>query len=134
MKAEDLVRQIEEKLGTSRLSPAWRTSGRVMSVADGIVRADGLSRAGYGELVEFADGRRGLVMNLDEDSASILALSEDTTSRKAWRSAPRACRCPSGSPRPARPGDRSFRRAPGRQAPDGGSAVPQCRWKGSPRG
>ena len=52
--------------------------GRVVGVADGIVKADGLSRAGYGEQVEFADGRRGLVMNLDEDFASILVLSEDT--------------------------------------------------------
>jgi F-type H+/Na+-transporting ATPase subunit alpha len=78
MKAEDLVRQIEEKLGTVEVSPEVANVGRVVGVADGIVRADGLSRAGYGEMVEFADGRRGLVMNLDEDFASILVLSEDT--------------------------------------------------------
>jgi F-type H+/Na+-transporting ATPase subunit alpha len=78
MKAEDLVRQIEEKLGTVSVHPAVANVGRVKNVADGIVRADGLSRAGYGELVGFADGRRGLVMNLDEDYASILVLSEDT--------------------------------------------------------
>ena len=78
MKAEELVRQIEEKLGTVAVQPAVANVGRVKNVADGIVRADGLSRAGYGELVGFEDGRRGLVMNLDEDYASILVLSEDT--------------------------------------------------------
>ena len=79
MKAEDLVRQIEEKLGSLAVRPEVANMGRVISVADGIVRADGLSRAGYGELVEFEDGRRGLIMNLDEDFASILVLSEDNS-------------------------------------------------------
>jgi F-type H+-transporting ATPase subunit alpha len=79
MKAEELVRQIEERLGTLAVRPEVANMGRVISVADGIVRADGLSRAGYGELVEFEDGRRGLIMNLDEDFASILVLSEDTS-------------------------------------------------------
>ncbi len=79
MKAEDLVRQIEERLGSLSVRPEVANMGRVIGVADGIVRADGLSRAGYGELVEFEDGRRGLIMNLDEDFASILVLSEDTS-------------------------------------------------------
>ena len=79
MKAEELVRQIEDKLGTLGVHPEVANIGRVVSVADGIVRADGLSRAGYGEQVEFEDGRRGLIMNLDEDYASILVLSEDTS-------------------------------------------------------
>ncbi len=72
MKAEELVRQIEEKLGSVTVQPGVSNVGRVVAVADGIVRADGLSRAGYGELVEFGDGRRGLVMNLDEEFASLL--------------------------------------------------------------
>jgi F-type H+-transporting ATPase subunit alpha len=77
MKAEDLVRQIEERLGTVVVRPGVANVGRVLGMADGIVKADGLSRAGYGELVEFEDGRRGLVMSLDEESASILVLAED---------------------------------------------------------
>ncbi|HET6450339.1 MAG TPA: F0F1 ATP synthase subunit alpha [Spirochaetia bacterium] len=79
MKAEELVKQIEEKLGTLGVRPEVANVGRAIGVADGIVRADGLSRAGYGEQVEFEDGRRGLIMNLDEDVASILVLSEDTS-------------------------------------------------------
>jgi F-type H+-transporting ATPase subunit alpha len=79
MKAEELVRQIEERLGAVSADPGVANVGRVVAVADGIVRAEGLSRAGYGELVEFSDGRRGLVMNLDEDFVSILVLSEDSS-------------------------------------------------------
>jgi F-type H+/Na+-transporting ATPase subunit alpha len=79
MKAEELVKQIEEKLGTIGVRPEVANIGRVISVADGVVRADGLSRAGYGEQVEFEDGRRGLIMNLDEDYASILVLAEDNS-------------------------------------------------------
>ncbi len=82
MKAEELVRQIEERLGSIAARPEVANTGRVIGVADGIVRVDGLSRAGYGEQVEFEDGRRGLIMNLDEDFASILVLSEDSSVRE----------------------------------------------------
>jgi len=78
MKAEELVRQIEQRLQTSEVRPSVANVGRVVSVGDGIVKADGLSRAGYGELVQFSDGRLGLVMSLDEDFVSVLLLSEDS--------------------------------------------------------
>ncbi len=78
MKAEDLVKQIEQRLQGAEVRPAVANVGRVVSVGDGIVKADGLSRAGYGELVQFEDGRLGLVMSLDEDFASVLLLSEDS--------------------------------------------------------
>ena len=61
------------------MRPAVANVGHVVSVGDGIVKADGLSRAGYGELVQLEDGRLGLVMSLDEDFASILLLSEESS-------------------------------------------------------
>jgi F-type H+/Na+-transporting ATPase subunit alpha len=79
MKAEDLIRQIEQKLSGVDARPEVANVGQVISVGDGIIKADGLSRAGFGEQVEFEDGRKGLVMHLDEDFASILVLSEDTS-------------------------------------------------------
>jgi F-type H+/Na+-transporting ATPase subunit alpha len=78
MKAEELVRQIEEKLQAVEVRPSVANVGHVVSVGDGIVKADGLSRAGYGELVQLEDGRLGLVMSLDEEFASVLLLSEDS--------------------------------------------------------
>ena len=135
MKAEELVRQIEEKLGTVTARPAVANVGRVVGVADGIVKADGLSRAGYGEQVEFEDGRRGLVMNLDEDFASILVLSEDTDIPEGME-----VRSTGHPALPARvggspgPGHRPVRRAAGRQAAQRRRTARSCRWSGSPRG
>ncbi|MFI5265470.1 MAG: F0F1 ATP synthase subunit alpha, partial [Candidatus Levyibacteriota bacterium] len=47
----------------------------VIFVGDGIVRATGLSRAGFGEEVEFENKARGLILNLDEDTTSIILFS-----------------------------------------------------------
>jgi F-type H+-transporting ATPase subunit alpha len=79
MKAEELIRRIEEKLAGVDVRPEVANIGHVVTLGDGIVKADGLSRAAYGELVDFQDGSRGLVMNLDEDFVSILTLLEGST-------------------------------------------------------
>ncbi len=83
MKAEELIRQIEERLALVEVRPEVANVGKVITLGDGIVKADGLSRAGYGEIVEFEDGSRGLVMNLDQDFVSILTLAEDPTVRES---------------------------------------------------
>ncbi len=51
--------------------------GTVISVGDGIARAYGLDQAMAGELVEFASGVMGLVLNLEEDNVGIALFGED---------------------------------------------------------
>ena len=53
--------------------------GSVLQVGDGIARAYGLNKAQAGELVEFENGLRGIVLNLEEDNVGIVLLgpSED---------------------------------------------------------
>jgi F-type H+-transporting ATPase subunit alpha len=46
-------------------------TGTVLSVGDGIARVHGLANAMAGELVEFAGGTRGLVLNLEDDNVGI---------------------------------------------------------------
>jgi F-type H+-transporting ATPase subunit alpha len=46
-------------------------TGTVLSVGDGIARVYGLASAMAGELVEFAGGLRGLVLNLEDDNVGI---------------------------------------------------------------
>ena len=41
--------------------------GRVLSVSDGICWMDGLADIMYGELVEFVNGERGMVMDIQAD-------------------------------------------------------------------
>ena len=48
--------------------------GTVLEVGDGIVRAYGLSKTQYGELVEFENGLQGIVLNLEEDNVGIVLL------------------------------------------------------------
>lgn len=76
MKPEELIAQIEKRLNSVTVSPEFINKGTVQTVGDGIVKATGLSKAGFGEEVEFKDGTRGLILNLDEDYTSIILLSE----------------------------------------------------------
>lgn len=50
--------------------------GRVVEVGDGIARIYGLSGAGVGELLEFANGSMGLALNLEEESVGAVFLGD----------------------------------------------------------
>ncbi len=45
--------------------------GTVISIGDGIARVYGLDKAMAGELVEFPDGTRGMILNLEEDNVGV---------------------------------------------------------------
>ena len=48
--------------------------GTVLQIGDGIARAYGMDNAQSGELVEFENGLRGIVLNLEEDNVGIVLL------------------------------------------------------------
>jgi F-type H+/Na+-transporting ATPase subunit alpha len=52
-------------------------TGTVLSVGDGIARVYGLEGALSGELVQFANGVKGLVLNLEADNVGIAVMGED---------------------------------------------------------
>jgi F-type H+-transporting ATPase subunit alpha len=64
------IKGYETKIETSEV-------GTVISVGDGIARAYGLDQAMSGELVQFASGVMGLVLNLEEDNVGIALFGED---------------------------------------------------------
>ncbi|MBT7888590.1 MAG: F0F1 ATP synthase subunit alpha, partial [Deltaproteobacteria bacterium] len=45
--------------------------GTVISIGDGIARVYGLDKAMAGELVDFPDGTRGMILNLEEDNVGV---------------------------------------------------------------
>ena len=53
-------------------------AGVVLQVGDGVARVHGLPKAMAGDLVEFANGVRGYVLNLEEDNVGCLILGSDT--------------------------------------------------------
>ena len=51
-------------------------TGRVLMAGDGIARVYGLESALAGELVEFSNGARGMVLNLEEDNVGVAIMAE----------------------------------------------------------
>ena len=51
--------------------------GQVLSVGDGIARVYGLDNCQAGEMVEFADGTRGMALNLEIDNVGIVIFGDD---------------------------------------------------------
>ena len=71
--ASVLKRQIEEFGGETTLMEV----GTVVGVGDGIARIHGLSKVGYGELLEFGSGIAGLALNLEEDIVGAAVMGAD---------------------------------------------------------
>ncbi|MCC5919054.1 MAG: F0F1 ATP synthase subunit alpha [Cyclobacteriaceae bacterium] len=70
---------IKEQLSGAKTAADLEEVGTVLSVGDGVARIYGLSNAQSGELIEFDNGTRALVLNLEEDNvgAVILGKSQD---------------------------------------------------------
>jgi F-type H+-transporting ATPase subunit alpha len=74
MNPEEIIQKIEKELYSIRVNPELVNSGTVESVGDEIVKASGLSSAGYYEEIKFDDGSVGFVLNVDEEYISIVLL------------------------------------------------------------
>ena len=64
LKSEEISAILKRQLEDFDVPADVYESGAVISVGDGIARVYGLRRAMAGELVEFAAGVRGIVLNL----------------------------------------------------------------------
>jgi len=51
--------------------------GQVLSVGDGVARVYGLDQVQAGEMVEFADGTKGMALNLETDNVGIVIFGDD---------------------------------------------------------
>lgn len=70
--ADSFLKQIE----TFERKTAVRSVGTVKAVYDGVVIADGLANVTASEIVEFSNGVRGIVLNLEPDSVGIAVMGE----------------------------------------------------------
>jgi F-type H+/Na+-transporting ATPase subunit alpha len=70
-----IIENLEKRLGSFSVDPKTQNIGKVEKNTDGVITASGLSNAFMGEMIDFADGSNGFVLNLDEDSVSIILLS-----------------------------------------------------------
>lgn len=71
--------------------PRFEEVGEVLQVSDGVVRIHGLLKAEAGELLEFEDGIKAVVMNLEEDNVGAVLLGQ-TDKIKEGMAVKRTCR------------------------------------------
>ncbi|MBF8250086.1 MAG: synthase subunit alpha [Candidatus Levybacteria bacterium] len=71
-----IIETLEKKLMSFGGDVKTENVGTVIKNTDGVITATGLSRAIMGEKVVFKDGNAGTILNLDEDSVSIILLGE----------------------------------------------------------
>jgi len=79
LKPGEVSEVLKQKLSKADIDVELQEVGTVLQVGDGIARIYGLSEAEAGELIEFDNGVKGLVLNLEEDNvgAVLMGRSDD---------------------------------------------------------
>ena len=67
---------LREQLSGAKTEAELEEVGTVLEVGDGVARIYGLSKAQSGELLEFENGLRSLVLNLEEDNVGAVLLGD----------------------------------------------------------
>jgi F-type H+-transporting ATPase subunit alpha len=75
-KADEISSVLQREIEQYRSQLEVTEVGRVIEVGDGIARVYGLSGAMAGEMVEFQNGSRGQVFNLEEASVGVIILGD----------------------------------------------------------
>ena len=82
LKPEEISTILKRQLEDFDVSADVYESGTVLSAGDGIARVYGLKRAMAGELVEFKNGIRGVVLNLEEQSVGVAVMGDSAGIRE----------------------------------------------------
>src|SRR5947209_3067224 len=77
-KADEISSVIQREIEQFQSQVTRTEVGRVLEVGDGIARVHGLSGVMNGEMVSFANGVKGLALNLEETSVGVIILGEYT--------------------------------------------------------
>ena len=77
VKADEISSILKEKIADFDLSTDMAEVGKVLSVGDGIARVFGLDKVQLNEMVEFENGIKGMALNLEEDSVSVVLFGSD---------------------------------------------------------
>ena len=78
LKADEISSIIKQQIQNFDSAAQVSETGTVLTSGDGIARVYGLEGVMAGELVEFAGGLFGLVLNLEQDNVGVAILGEST--------------------------------------------------------
>ncbi|WP_158856136.1 F0F1 ATP synthase subunit alpha [Lunatibacter salilacus] len=70
---------LKEQLSGARTHAELEEVGTVLQVGDGVARIYGLSKAQAGELIEFENGMKAMVLNLEEDNVGAVLFGDSKT-------------------------------------------------------
>ncbi|MDR0452517.1 MAG: F0F1 ATP synthase subunit alpha, partial [Treponema sp.] len=75
----DLVKVLQRQIEEWETEPISESVGVVTLVGDSVATVFGLDSAVYGELIEFASGATGVVLNLEEDGVGVVLLTGESS-------------------------------------------------------
>lgn len=76
IKAAEVTAILREQLSGLKGTADLEEVGSVLQIGDGVARIYGLNNVESGELVEFHNGLKGIVLNLEEDNVGIVLLGD----------------------------------------------------------
>ncbi len=74
--ADEINKILKDKIQNYTSAQELSETGTIISVSDGVGRVHGLRNVIAGELVEFANGIKGIALNLEEDSVGVVIMGE----------------------------------------------------------
>jgi F-type H+-transporting ATPase subunit alpha len=82
IRAAEISKVIKDQIASFGDDATVSEIGQVLSVGDGIARVHGLDNVQAGEMVEFANGVKGMALNLEADNVGIVIFGSDAEIRE----------------------------------------------------
>lgn len=71
-----IVEQIEQEIASFQAGAVKSNTGKIIAIADGVAKLEGLSGLMYNEMIDFGEGITGLALNLEEDEVGCVILGD----------------------------------------------------------
>lgn len=85
IRVDEISHLLKEKIQSFETKVEVAETGTVVSISDGIARIYGLEKCLVSELVQFDNGVKGLVLNLEEDNVGVAVFGSAETVREGMR-------------------------------------------------
>ena len=82
IRAAEISKVIKDQIASFGTEAQVSEVGTVLSVGDGIARIHGLDNVQAGEMVEFANGVKGMALNLEADNVGVVIFGSDSEIRE----------------------------------------------------
>jgi F-type H+-transporting ATPase subunit alpha len=76
IRPDEISSIIRDQLSNSKSTTQLEETGTVLQIGDGVARIYGLTNAQAGEIIEFENGTKGLVLNLEEDNVGSVLMGD----------------------------------------------------------